>query len=179
MLEYMPAPTSGQETHLSGAPRDTSARNTSCMGLFLEPGLPAFGKSFHFHRFLQQVEVRGRGEIKSLDVRDRDFLGIPAQDFDRVARGYRAFLLDQEVETAAPACEEQIGHIVTPELHAQFVAGQARLRNLQNRGSYLQPVADKKRVLAESFDSQVFTEGAVRKFEFGMFGFPHRIVLDG
>src|SRR5678815_1763275 len=106
------------------------------------------------------------------------FLGIPAQDFDRVARGYRAFLLDQEVETAAPACEEQLGHIVTPELHAQFVAGQARLRNLQNRGSYLQPVADKKRVLAESFDSQVFTEGAVRKFEFGMFGFPHRIVLD-
>src|SRR5207245_4636283 len=89
--------------------------------------------------------------------------------FDGLARGDAAFLEDRQVESRSAACEESPDHVGPPEPDAEFVAGKARLRHLQQGRADAQVRPDAELPFREALCRQVLPErapGQVRPFEF-------------
>src|SRR5438445_1122058 len=80
--------------------------------------------------------------------------------FDRVTRGDGAFFEDRQIESRSAACEESPDHVGPPEPDAELVAGEARLRHLQQGRADAQVRPDAELPFREALCRPVLPERA-------------------
>src|SRR5215510_5883442 len=96
-----------------------------------------------------------------VDVGDGHPLGGLAHFHDFVAGTHLARLKDAEVESRPPAGGEQRWHARLVHSNADAIAGDARLRHLEQRAADPIPIADAYRIVEQSFDRKVLSELSV------------------
>lgn len=151
-------------------------------GAVAEVVSPAFGESFEVDGSVEQVlrvrDVWACGSvIEMIDIGDRDGGGIAMDDFDFVSGGELAFFDDGEVEAAGVAFDEALDHVVAIKADRDFVAGHARLRNLQKSRADAELVADVERVFEQALGGEVFAESPPWKVRLGELLAPVRVVF--
>src|SRR5205814_127820 len=73
--------------------------------------------------------------VKSRNFRDWHRVWITRNNFNLISRRDFSFASDCEIETASPARQKFLHHVVRPKSHAQFVARQPRLSHRHFRRS--------------------------------------------
>src|SRR5579862_2329668 len=102
---------------------------------------------------------------------------MDADDF--VARADFALAQDAEIETAAAAGEESLGHVVALEFQIQLVAGNSRLRDDDFGAANRVSVSEGDIVFEEALRREIFSEGAPRQVHTRQFILPISVVLGG
>jgi hypothetical protein len=114
-------------------------------------GLDSQGAFQRFARMIWRIEKR-------IDLCDGHALLRFADLHDLVTGAHFAFVDDTEVEAGTAAGGEQGRHARLVRPNADAIAGNAGLRNFEERAADPKPVADAHRIVCESFDGEVLAE---------------------
>src|SRR4051794_18258267 len=99
------------------------------------------------------------GQIEErVDLGDRHSLGPIGDLHDRIAAAELALLDDATVEARAPAAGEERSHARLVHADTEAVAGDPRLRDLEDGGADPEAVADARLVVREPVDGEVLAE---------------------
>ncbi len=123
--------------------------------------------------------ARVPGEVEQrVDVGDRHLLGSRGELDDLVSRLYLALFEHAEVEARAVVGDEQRGNPRIVHADPDAIAGDARLRHLEDRAADLVAIADAHLVVAESFHGEVLAELSVHEVVSSQLAFPVPIRVD-
>ena len=104
------------------------------------------------------------GEVEQrVGLGDGHLLGAGGQLDDVVSRFHVALLEDAEVEARAAVGDEQGGNARVVHADPDAVAGDARLRDLEDGCADLVAVADADLVVTERFDREVLAELSIHE----------------
>ena len=100
------------------------------------------------------------------------------QSVDEIARANLALFQDANVESETPRLQEAAVETLRLHLDAKFVAGDARLGDLEHRRADAESVADVNLVVEHPLDGEVLSELAEPKVRPAQLGLPVGVVLE-
>ena len=127
----------------------------------LERRAPSGRERLDSQRALQPIARMIRRIEERVDLRDGHPLVRLSDLHDLVAGADVAFLQDAEVESRPSAGGEQRRHARLVHPDADAIAGDTRLRHLEQRAADPIPIADAHGIVGQSFDREVLAELSV------------------